>query len=72
MNSELASNDIRQAIDEAVGRYYNNPIRQGATHVDGWGDHFKKVRDIWYRLCPFDGWVKARKFEVLYGDFREL
>ena len=34
MNSELAGNDIRQAIDEAVKRYYNSPIKMGATHID--------------------------------------
>ncbi len=54
MNSELASNDIRQAIDEAVGRYYNNPVRQGATHVDGFGCYYKHELGAWYRKAPFD------------------
>ncbi|MCH2192426.1 MAG: hypothetical protein MK188_16090 [Gammaproteobacteria bacterium] len=54
MNSELANNDIRQAIDEAVGRYYNNPVRQGATHVDGFGCYYKHELGAWYRKAPQD------------------
>lgn len=39
MNSELASNDIRQAIDEAVRRYHT-PHPKGATHIDKFGNHY--------------------------------
>ncbi len=53
MNSELAGNDIRQAIDEAVKRYYNSPIKMGATHIDKF-DNYYKYDKRWYVLSPFD------------------
>lgn len=52
MNSELASNDIRQAIDEAVRRYYT-PHPKGATHIDKF-DNYYKYDERWYVLHPFD------------------
>jgi len=52
MNSELASNDIRQAIDEAVRRYHT-PHPKGATHIDKF-DNYYKYDERWYVLSPFD------------------
>ena len=53
MNSELAGNDIRQAIDEAVRRYHNSPVKLGATHIDKF-DNYYKYDERWYVLSPFD------------------
>lgn len=53
MNSSIATNDIRRAIDEAVRRYYT-PHPEGATHIDGFGCYYKYELGAWYRKAPQD------------------
>jgi hypothetical protein len=52
MNSELATNDIRRAIDEAIMRHHS-PHPKGATHIDRFGNYWK-YDERWYALSPFD------------------
>lgn len=52
MNSELAGNDIRKAIDEAVRRYHT-PHPKGATHIDKFDSYYKYDERL-YVLSPFD------------------
>lgn len=53
MNSELASNEIRQAIDEAIRRYHT-PHPVGATHIDRFNNYYKLDFGTWYKKRPFD------------------
>lgn len=52
MDSELASNDIRQAIDEAVRRYYDNKPPKGATHKLWTGCYYRCCYGSWQLWSP--------------------
>lgn len=71
MNSELASNDIRQAIDEAVRRYHT-PHPKGATHIDKFDNYYKYDEGYYPLSYRWRGTMKVDDEVIKILELREL
>ena len=59
MNINISINDIRRAIDEAIGRYHDNKPPKGATHKLWTGCYYRCCFGSWQLWSPFSSQWRA-------------